>query len=63
MSNVPPKQMQIEAEHGFPKWSDPMEISVSFDVSDAPDTRGGIYMCLYASVMYMCMEATCYSHT
>ena len=55
--------MQIEAEHGFPKWSDPTEISVSFDVPDAPDTRGGIYMCLYASVMYMYMEATCYSHT
>ena len=47
------KQIQIEAEFGFPEWSDPMKISVPFDL---PDSREGIYIHTL-SIIYM--ETTC----
>ena len=49
--------MQIEAEHGFPEWSDPMEISVLFDL-DLPDTGGGIYITLYGITVYIGVSPT-----
>jgi hypothetical protein len=39
-------QMQIEAELGFPEWSDPMEISVDFT-----NTGGGTYTCTYTYLL------------
>ena len=41
---LPLKQMQIEAEHGFPEWSEPMKIFVQVDPPDidTPVPGGGI---------------------
>ena len=36
--------MQIEAEHGFPEWSEPTEISVQVDLPGTPATGEGIYL-------------------
>ena len=35
--------MQVVAEHGFPEWSEPTEMSVQVDLPDTPTAGGGIY--------------------